>query len=227
MRVLCSVVCRQSDWLTLASGSGTQTVDESGVPGLNFHSSGTGPDTCRTATPRVTMTTKGTQTPLTEEWLKGIVREFINAGVDPNCLREFLPTNTEDDTGLADTAAEDAALETASSLQHTFASPGALLTPCVIVSFAAAATPKKRKPNPLGFKINPLWKTILMNLKGDRILTRRAFVTTVLQVLQEKRKADLVDIREGTEIQSMSEFVLQHFMFKFGTKELVQLRLAK
>ena len=46
-------------------------------------------------------------------------------------------------------------------------------------------------------------------------------------MLQEKRKADVVDLREGTTIQSMAEFLLQHFMFKFGTKELVQLRLAK
>ena len=41
---------------------------------------------------------------------------------------------------------------------------------------------RKRQPKALRFEVVEWWKGILMNLKGDRILHRRAFVITVLQV---------------------------------------------
>lgn len=86
---------------------------------------------------------------------------------------------------------------------------------------ARAASRKSQFKNPVS------WKKFLTGFKKTkaRPAPPRMCLNTIMSVYIEKIKADQIDIREGTEIDSMPDYVTNHLLFKFGTRQLVQLRL--
>lgn len=72
------------------------------------------------------------------------------------------------------------------------------------------------------------WSAFLKGFKGKSVrpMVPRQTVALILTIYQDKTKADAVDLREGTPIDTMPEFCTNYLLFKFGTRKLVQQRLS-
>lgn len=72
-------------------------------------------------------------------------------------------------------------------------------------------------------RVPPDWDHLIVKAKG-RILPARALAVLMMQVLQDKYKYEVL---EGAPEEAMRAFLVRHMTHKFGTKGLIQERLAR